>query len=106
MAEESHTPRPVQVFLDTRRFIDHVDPRRFSGGHRDFFEGNDEGFAAQKARIRSRLQSVASTMRIRREPAGFVHVQMREDAFGKSNSLWAYRKFVHRPAWLWVGRGR
>src|SRR5262249_52408457 len=68
-------------------------------------EGNDEGFAAQKARIRSRLQSVASTMRIRREPAGFVHVQMREDAFGKS-----YRPigslFTDRHGFGLVGAGR
>jgi hypothetical protein len=105
MPDEVHTPRPVQVFLDTRRFIDVEEPRSFAGGHRDFFDGNDAGFAAQKTRVGSRLRNIASTMRSRHEPAGFVHVQMREDALGKS-----YRPigtlFTERHGFGLVGSGR
>ncbi len=105
MAEDRPQPRPVQVFLDTRRFIDLEEPRPFGGGNRDFFKDNDKGFAVQKRKIRGRIQSISSAMRARREPAGFMRVQMREDALGKS-----YRPlgslFTEAHGFALVGAGR
>jgi hypothetical protein len=105
MAEERPTPRPVQVFLDTKRFIDLEEPREFGGGNRDFFKDNDHGFAVQKKKVRDRLQNISRAMRKRREPAGFMRVQMREDALGKS-----YRPisslFTENHGFALVGAGR
>ena len=33
--------RPIQVFLDTKRFIEMEEPQPFGGGAKDFFQGND-----------------------------------------------------------------
>ena len=35
--------RPIQVFLDTRRFIEMEEAQPFGGGSKDFFAGNDRG---------------------------------------------------------------
>ena len=51
--------RPIQVFLDTRRFIELEEPQPFGGGSKDFFKDNDRGFAAHKAQIKQRVQSVS-----------------------------------------------
>lgn len=83
MVERDPQPRPIQVFLDTKRFID-LEETRPAGGAKDFFAGNDRGFAAQKTRVRKRLRDISSTLRSRDEPAGFVRVQMRDDALAKS----------------------
>ena len=105
MAEERPTPRPVQVFLDTKRFIDLEEPREFGGGNRDFFKDNDPGFAIQKKKVRDRLQNICRAIRTRGEPASFMRVQMREDALGKS-----YRPigslFTEGHGFALVGAGR
>ncbi|MES5485181.1 S8 family peptidase [Bradyrhizobium sp. INPA03-11B] len=75
--------RPVQVFLDTKKFIESQEVRPPRGRH-DFYAGNDRGFAAQKDKIRKRLRSISSAMKERHEPAAFMRVQMREDALAKS----------------------
>jgi hypothetical protein len=80
---DSRDLRPVQVFLDTKKFIETQEVRIPRGRH-DFFAGNDRGFAVQKAKVRRRLQSISAAMRAQNEPAGFMRVQMREDALAKS----------------------
>jgi hypothetical protein len=77
-------PRPVQVFLDTRRFISLEEPRPAGGAKKDFYAGNDRGFATQKTRIRRRLQGASAALIGGDAPAGFIRVQMREDALAKS----------------------
>ena len=51
--------RPIQVFLDTKRFIELEEPQQFGGGAKDFFQGNDRGFATHKAEMTARVTSVA-----------------------------------------------
>jgi hypothetical protein len=77
--------RPIQVFLDTRRFIEIEEPQPFGGGSKDFFAGNDRGFVAHKARITGRVASVADGMRRTDQPAGFIKVRQREAALAKSH---------------------
>lgn len=105
MVDEPANPRPVQVFLDTKSFIGPVEPQEFRGGNRDFFKDNDRGFAVHKAKIRARLNGISRAMRERNDPAGFVRVQMRENALGKS-----YRPlgslFTQRHGFALVGAGR
>ena len=105
MAERKIEPRPVQVFLDTKKFIALEEPTDFGGSNKDFYKDNDRGFAEQKQRIRHTLTSISGGMRATRKPAGFMRVQMREDAFGKS-----YRPlgslFTRSHGFAHVGGGR
>src|ERR1035437_11196285 len=74
-----------QVFLDTKRFIELEEPEPFGGGTKDFFQGNDRGFATHKAEITARVASVAEGMRRNRQPGGFIKVRQREEALAKSH---------------------
>jgi hypothetical protein len=85
MAKTPRDVRPIQVFLDTQRFIEMEEPQPFGGGSKDFFAGNDKGFATHKTRIQARATSVADGIRRSGEPAGFVRVQQREVALAKSH---------------------
>jgi hypothetical protein len=80
---DSRDLRPVQVFLDTKKFIGTQEVRPPRGRH-DFFADNDRGFAVQKAKIRRRLQDISTAMRAQNQLAGFMRVQMRENALAKS----------------------
>ena len=80
---DSRDLRPVQVFLDTKKFIETQEVRAPRGRH-DFFADNDRGFAAHKAKVRRRLQNISATLKAQNEPAGFMRVQMRENALAKS----------------------
>ena len=104
MAEKAD-PRPVQVFLDTKKFIIAEEPRDFGGGNKDFYKDNDAGFADQKLRVRASLTSISKSLRADRKPAGFIRVQMREDALGKT-----YRPlgslFTRPHGFALVGSGR
>ncbi|MBX9846208.1 MAG: S8 family peptidase [Xanthobacteraceae bacterium] len=104
MADENPSPRPVQVFLDTRRFIRLEEPRG-GGGAKDFFAGNDRGFKEHKKRIRSRLQAVSVAIKSQREAAGFMRVQMREDALAKSYRP-LHALFTESHGFALVGSGR
>ncbi len=101
-AESQH--RPVQVLLDTKRFIDRATPRDFNGGAKDFFEGNDVGFEAHKLKFRKWLQNSRRALESRGAKLGFIHVQMRDAALGKS-----YRPlgslFTKRNGFAQVGAG-
>ena len=77
--------RPIQVFLDTKRFIEKEEPQPFGGGSKDFFQGNNKGFAAHKAQIKKRVESVAESLRRTKQPGGFIKVQQREEALAKSH---------------------
>ena len=77
--------RPIQVFLDTKRFIEMEEPQPFGGGAKDFFQGNDRGFAAHKAAMTTRVTSVAQSMRRNHQPGGFIKVRQREEALAKSH---------------------
>jgi hypothetical protein len=55
--------RPIQVFLDTKRFIEVPEPQKFVPGTKDFFKGNDRGFAEHKTKLKSSVQGVANSLR-------------------------------------------
>lgn len=83
MADLERPVRPIQVFLDTQRLIQ-TQKTGTRGPNRDFFSGNNAGFARHKRRIRSRLSDASTALREQGDPAGFVLVQMREEGLGKS----------------------
>ena len=83
MAESDNISRPVQVFLNTDQFIT-VSENHQGGGNRDFFSGNNRGFFHHKSAMRKRIQDASETLRRRNQAAGFVIVQMRNDALAKS----------------------
>ncbi len=85
MPENKPDLRPIQVFLDTKRFIELEEPQPFGGGAKDFFQGNDRGFATHKAEMTARVASVAEGMRRTRQPGGFIKVRQREEALAKSH---------------------
>lgn len=105
MAKEIQELRPVQVFLDTKKFIDRADPKSPPMGNKDFFKDDDRGFARHKQKIRTRVQDVSRALKNNKQPAGFIHVQMRDDALGKS-----YRPlsslFTEGNGFALVGAGR
>ena len=77
--------RPIQVFLDARRFIELPEPVPFGGGSKDFFQGDNRGFAEHKKRITANVQNVARIIRRGPTPAGFVRVRQKEVALAKSH---------------------
>src|SRR5262245_39104274 len=77
--------RPVQVFLDTQRFIEIPPTQPRPRGAKDFFEGNDAAFVEHKARMTSALSHAATALRDAKQPAGFVRVRQRADALAKSH---------------------
>ena len=85
MADKPRDLRPIQVFLDTRRFIELPEPQRFAGGTKDFFQGNNRGFAEHKARIKTRVSGAADSLRRVKQPSGFIKVRQRSDALAKSH---------------------
>jgi hypothetical protein len=85
MPDKKQDLRPIQVFLDTKRFIEMEEPQPFGGGSKDFFADNNRGFAAHKAQIKKRVASVAEGLRRTNQPGGFIKVQQREEALAKSH---------------------
>lgn len=84
MPPEMESPgRPIQVFLNTRQFIQ-VQKSRAGGGNRDFYAGDDRGFARHKERMRQKLRDASTALLRAEQPAGFVIVQMREEGLAKS----------------------
>lgn len=77
--------RPIQVLLDTKRFIDVPEPDQFGGGNKDFYDEDDHGFVKHKQKIRDKIKSIGASLQSRNENLGFVRVQMREDALAKSH---------------------
>jgi hypothetical protein len=75
--------RPIQVFLDTQRLIQ-VTPSGSKGPNKDFFQNDNAGFKAHKARLQTQMQEACSSLAASGEPAGFLLVQMREEGLGKS----------------------
>jgi hypothetical protein len=85
MPEKKSDLRPIQVFLDTKRFIELDEPGPYGGGAKDFFHGNDRGFAEHKAQIKGRIENVALSLRRDKQPGGFITVRQREGALAKSH---------------------
>ncbi len=83
MAEQDSVSRPIQVFLDTGQFISLRESQQ-RGGSRDFFDGDDPGFSRHKFAMRQRIRDASGTLRRDGQSAGFVIVQMREEALAKS----------------------
>lgn len=83
MVERGQIHHPMQVFLDTKRFI-RSESRPAGGGNKDFFAGNNSGFARHKARLQQAIRDVASAMEHDGQAANFLMVQMREDGLAKS----------------------
>lgn len=77
--------RPVQVFLDTRRFIEIPPTVPRPRAAKDFFQGNDAAFVEHKVRMTSALSGAASALRTAKQPAGFLRVRQRSDALAKSH---------------------
>lgn len=87
--------RPVQVVLDSDRFLKAPDNPP-GGSNKDFFAGDDAGFARHKQRVSTDLGNFAQALETNDEAIGFVHVQMREAALAKS----------HRPLDRFFSRSR
>lgn len=85
MPDKQKDQRPIQVFLDTKRFIELEQVQPFGGGSKDFFDNNDRGFGEHKRQIKTRVSSVAETLRRTKQPGGFVKVRQREEALAKSH---------------------
>jgi len=85
MPDQTPNLRPIQVFLDASRFIGPEEVRPPGGGSKDFFAGNNRGFAEHKAQICKRVASVAEGLRRTNQPGGFIKVQQREEALAKSH---------------------
>jgi hypothetical protein len=77
--------RPIQVFLDTKRFIEIPEPQPFVPGTKDFFQGNDRGFVQHKTKLKSSVEGVANSLRRSKQAGGFVKVRQREEALAKSH---------------------
>lgn len=75
---------PVQIVLNDESYIRAPDPGR-AGPDKDFFEGNDRGFAEHKAAMLSRLEGIDAELAISRfGPVAYVRVRMRQEAIAKS----------------------
>ena len=83
MVDREPIQRPVQVFLDTQRFIGPPAPGGW-GPSKNFFQGDNDGFERHKARLRMQLPECATSLTDQKARLGFVMVQMREDALAKS----------------------
>jgi len=77
--------RPIQVFLDTKRFIEIPEPQQFVPGSKDFFQGNNRGFVEHKTKLKSSVQGVANSLRRGKQAGGFIKVRQREEALAKSH---------------------
>jgi len=97
--------RPIQVFLDARRFIELPEPVPFGGGSKDFFQGDNRGFAEHKKRITANVQNVARIIRRGPTPAGFVRVRQKEVALAKSHRPMG-ALFTHANQFAFVGADR
>ena len=85
MSDQAGDLRPIQVFLDTKRFIELEVPQPFGGGAKDFFKDNDKGFAEHKIRLLAKLTSISDALKRKKKPAGFIKVRQREQALAKSH---------------------
>lgn len=74
---------PVQVVLNPDRFREARVPFRGGGAGKDFYEGNNNGFAAHKAALVGALRAILLSNRGERRIN--VTVQMRTDALAKSH---------------------
>lgn len=84
-ARGGRNTRPIQVFLDTRKFIEIPEPVPFGGGSKDFFAGKDRAFAQHKQEFTGKIASIAARLRRAGSPADFVKVSQRESALAKSH---------------------
>lgn len=85
MSTQSSDRRPVQVFLDTRGFINVPDKKPLPRYPTDFFKDDNSGFTAHRDNIRRTIKSIAGEMRAKADPVNILHVQMREKAYAKSH---------------------
>ena len=85
MPDKPNDLRPIQVFLDTKRFIELPEPQPFGGGSKDFFQDNNKAFAEHKTRLKTRVEGVANSLRRVKQPGGFIKVRQREEALAKSH---------------------
>ena len=84
MAERADL-RPVQVFLDTQRFIEIPPAEPRPRAAKDFFKDNDKAFAEHKTRMTSAMTNAAEALRASKQPGGFLRVRQRADALAKSH---------------------
>lgn len=75
--------RPVQVMLDTDSFIGPRPPGK-RGPNKDFFQNQNSKFEQHKAKICESLTAVASKLKQKDESFGYLKVQVRREALGKS----------------------
>lgn len=75
---------PVQIVLNDESYIRAPEPGR-AGPDKDFFDGNDQGFAAHKQAMIDRLDEIDATLASSRfGPLAYVRVRMRTEAIAKS----------------------
>lgn len=77
--------RPVQVVLDAERFVEAFSRPPGRRKHRDFFEGNDEGFQVHKSRLIERLVGILKSLEASNSRLGYIRVQVRAEALAKSH---------------------
>ncbi|MDL5051789.1 S8 family serine peptidase [Oscillatoria amoena NRMC-F 0135] len=85
MPDPSSDLRPIQVFLDTKRFLETPEPKPFVPGTKDFFKDNNRGFIEHKKRLKDRVEGIATSLRREKQPGGFIKVRQREEALAKSH---------------------
>lgn len=75
---------PVQIVLNDESYIRAPEPGR-AGPDKDFFEGNDRGFADHKVAMIRRLEEIDATLASSRfGPVTYLRVRMRSEAIAKS----------------------
>lgn len=77
--------RPVQVVLDAQKFVETFVRKPGPQEHRDFYEGNDDGFRVHKEQLIMRVLQIAVALEATESKLGFVRVQVREQALAKSH---------------------
>lgn len=77
--------RPVQVVLDAQKFVETFVRKPGPQEHRDFYEGNDDGFRVHKEQLIMRVLQIAAALEATESKLGFVRVQVREQALAKSH---------------------
>lgn len=75
---------PVQIILNDGDFLRAPEPGR-GGTEKDFFSGNDRGFASHKQELLGRIEEIAQTINDwSYGPAAYLRVRMRPAALAKS----------------------
>lgn len=85
MPDQPSDLRPIQVFLDTKRFLETPEPKPFVPSTKDFFEGDNRAFVQHRTKMKTRVEAIATRLRRDQHAGGFVKVRQRQEALAKSH---------------------